>query len=259
MPAWIVPAITAVAGVVANVLNQRREKRNYRAQQRYNSPKNQMKRYSEAGLSPYLIYSQGNSGNMSSPLQQSPTDFHADEAIESYMSIEQFNKQQKQLDQAIRAAQLSNQLNERLLNYKVNRMSIGTKLDDLKLMSSIIETKANNPGLSTLYDDLFSGDLEGIVSNSFVSKMNELKVAISMKEKEKIEKLLEGMDFDNVVKRVKAHYADDYGMVGGDWTQGLGLLKSLGGMFRRSKVVPNVKGNTRRVTNKGYFNYGKEF
>lgn len=33
----------------------------------YNSPVNQMQRYKEAGLNPFLIYSQGNPGNASSP------------------------------------------------------------------------------------------------------------------------------------------------------------------------------------------------
>lgn len=35
----------------------------------YNSPKNQMSRWQEAGLNPNLVYSQGNPGNQSAPLQ----------------------------------------------------------------------------------------------------------------------------------------------------------------------------------------------
>lgn len=36
-------------------------------QNEYNTPANQMKRYAEAGLNPFLIYGQGNAGNASSP------------------------------------------------------------------------------------------------------------------------------------------------------------------------------------------------
>lgn len=39
------------------------------AQNRYNSPASQMARYREAGLNPNLIYSQGNPGNQSQPVQ----------------------------------------------------------------------------------------------------------------------------------------------------------------------------------------------
>lgn len=38
----------------------------------YNTPANQMKRFKEAGLNPYLIYSQGSSGNASSSAQYTP-------------------------------------------------------------------------------------------------------------------------------------------------------------------------------------------
>lgn len=45
----------------------------WREQAAYNTPKNQMLRYQEAGLNPNLVYSQGNPGNMaSSPTMQAP-------------------------------------------------------------------------------------------------------------------------------------------------------------------------------------------
>lgn len=50
-----------------------REKEMWNMQNAYNSPKEQMKRYQDAGLSPYLIYGQGTPGNATSSPSYSPT------------------------------------------------------------------------------------------------------------------------------------------------------------------------------------------
>lgn len=84
MPAWLVPAIIGAAQLVGGLIGQRKQRKENRElaqfqadanerylqqQQEYNSPKNQMLRYQEAGLNPHLIYGQGNPGSQSAPLQ----------------------------------------------------------------------------------------------------------------------------------------------------------------------------------------------
>ncbi|WNK14116.1 MAG: DNA pilot protein [Microvirus sp.] len=75
---WLIPAIAAGSSVVTQLLQNRSNKKMadytyandkamFNATNEYNSPKNQMARYGQAGLNPNLIYSQGNSGNASSP------------------------------------------------------------------------------------------------------------------------------------------------------------------------------------------------
>lgn len=241
MPAWVIPAITAVATAITGAVQRNREKKAYQRQQRYNSPKEQMKRYSEAGLSPYLIYGQGSSGNMSQPAPTSPIDTGIEKGLDTYISMEQFKKQQKQLDEAIEAAKLANKLNEKLMDDKVRNLNVKTDSANVDLMTKIIDAKVDNPGLITPYDSYFGGDLENVVERSFKNKMNEMKLAISKQEWEKVEKLMEGMTWDNIVKRVKSIYADDYGMVGGDWTQGLGLLRSLSGMIKRPRKIVTTR------------------
>lgn len=77
---WITDAVGSVAGSVINGVfnNDAIDKTNqanrdlWREQAAYNTPKNQMLRYQEAGLNPNLVYSQGNPGNMASAPTMQP-------------------------------------------------------------------------------------------------------------------------------------------------------------------------------------------
>lgn len=88
---WVIPAIIGVASIVANAIGQRRAEKRYDKKQMelakfqadtqeayldkqldYNSPESQMKRFSDAGLNPHLVYGQGNPGNQSEPLKAPP-------------------------------------------------------------------------------------------------------------------------------------------------------------------------------------------
>lgn len=82
MPAWIVPAAIAAGQLIGNLISQGKQNRANRKLAReqadankellqqqldYNTPKNQMGRYQDAGLNPHLIYGQGTPGNQASP------------------------------------------------------------------------------------------------------------------------------------------------------------------------------------------------
>lgn len=64
---WLIPAITLAAKGVQTWIDHRRERKAVERQNEYNSPKNQMARFQEAGLSTNLMYGQGNPGNQSAP------------------------------------------------------------------------------------------------------------------------------------------------------------------------------------------------
>jgi len=64
---WLIPAITLAAKGVQTWIDHRREKKAVERQNEYNSPKNQMARFQEAGLNTNLMYGQGNPGNQSAP------------------------------------------------------------------------------------------------------------------------------------------------------------------------------------------------
>lgn len=115
MPAWIAPAISAVGGLAQSLLGfgaQKKENRelaefqanaNERYLERqleYNTPKNQMARFQDAGLNPHLIYGQGNPGNQSAPLTHpdiKPRDFS------SMMNLAQLANQSRMVDSQVSA------------------------------------------------------------------------------------------------------------------------------------------------------------
>lgn len=80
---WLAPAITATAGLVASIAQRRSAKKDIERMNAYNHPKAQVARMREAGLSPSLMYSQGNVGNQAST--PPPLDFSrvAPEALQA--------------------------------------------------------------------------------------------------------------------------------------------------------------------------------
>lgn len=61
--------VQAGAGILGNLFTGWMNKRATDRMNEYNTPKNQMKRFKEAGLNPNLVYGQGNPGNQSQPQQ----------------------------------------------------------------------------------------------------------------------------------------------------------------------------------------------
>lgn len=226
-PAVITGLITAGSSLVSNWYNKRQEKKAYKEQQDYNSPKAQMARYSEAGLSPYLIYGQGNSGNMTapSPVQTIEPDT-VEKGISAYTGMSNFDLdlKAKRLDNALRAKDL--QIKD-IQSLNMEHLGTATALKNLK---TSLETLADFP-------DFRSSEYNGTVydkdvSNSYRRKLNELKMAASQAGIDRVRALIQGIGYENVVKRVRSVYANDFGMVGGDWTQGLGLIKSIPSFFK---------------------------
>lgn len=220
---WLPAAISTVGGMVSDLFQRRSEKKEYKKMLDYNTPKAQMQRYSDAGLSPYLIYGQGSSGNASTP---APADYvpNAGKGIDEYIGWTNFDQdiKAKRLDNAIRAKNLE------LLDSKQIGMDRSNTLKTLEQNKRALEILSDYPSFSWNKYHARSGRYdESDVSDSFRRKLNELKLSASKAGIERLQSMIQGMDYENVQKRVKAIYANDYGMVGGDWTQGLGLMKSL--------------------------------
>jgi len=84
-----VPIIMAAASLASSGINAAASRSNakhqmemqselIRQQNEYNTPANQMARFKEAGLNPYLAYSQGNAGNQSQIADYQSDAFHTD-------------------------------------------------------------------------------------------------------------------------------------------------------------------------------------
>lgn len=72
---WLPAAVTAVGGLLTDLFRRRSEKKQYQEMLHYNSPAEQMRRYTQAGLSPYLIYGAANAGNASTPAPVTTSSF----------------------------------------------------------------------------------------------------------------------------------------------------------------------------------------
>lgn len=236
-PVAAIPAIVSAVGGLASTISSnvaaRRENRSARLEYRkmldYNAPKNQMQRFREGGLSPYLMYGQGNAGNAASPAPAnvSPRYDHKGMGLEEYMSAASFMED-------IKAKRLQNGI---LANRQTSSFW-QTFSDMAKSQRTSLELLSDFPGFNPS-DQTGAGRFKPEMwETSFRRKLNELKVSLSMAGLDKMRSAIAGMSSENIVKGVRAKYASDYGMVGGDWTQGLGLLKSLPSFFKsRAKSV----------------------
>lgn len=228
MKDWIknaaLPVISQAGSLLGGIFQRRYDRKMYREMQDYNSPRAQMQRYREAGLSPYLIYGAANAGNVSTP---APSELPADQVgkgIQEYIGMANFSEdiKAKRLNNAV----LANQ--ERITRAKSDTEYYRSIMSEFDSMRKALDLASDYEGSTTGKGSLY----ENLASTGFRRKANELKLSLSAATLDKIENSIEGMKSDNVVRRVKAGYASNYGMVGGDWTQGLGLLKSLPSFFK---------------------------
>lgn len=230
---WLPAAVSTVGNLLGGMLQRRSEKQQYNKMLEYNTPKMQMQRYQEAGLSPYLIYGNANAGNASSP---APANYIPDvgKGIEEYMSYANFSEDLKsrRLNNAIAAKNLE------LLDDKQVGMQRTNTIKTLEQNKRALEILSDYPEFSwDKFKSRGGSYYESDVSGGFRRKLNELRLAASKSAIDRVQSMIEGMSYENVIKRVRSGYASDYGMVGGDWTQGLGLLKSVPSFFRSKSTM----------------------
>lgn len=227
------PALSTGLQIVSGIFNRNQERKEYLRMLKYNSPKAQMQRFREAGLSPYLIYGQGTAGNAGSP---SPAiSIPQTEGLAKYISYKNFQNDQRMFGIGVQNALTQGSV--------LSGQDRSIFLDNVRKQ---LEMYADYPAMI--------GNIERTidpkyVDGSFRRKMNELKLASSVESIEKIRQAIAGMSSDNVVRSVKARYASEFGMVGGDWTQGLGLIKSLPSFFksRAKTTIPSLYGGGVKV------------
>lgn len=177
MPAWLAPAIMGVSSVAQNLLGlgaQGKEnmrlaqfqadanERYLQKQLEYNTPKNQMARFQEAGLNPNLIYGQGNPGNQSTPLTHpdiKPRDFS------SMLSVAQIANQTRMVDSQVQAqnsATLKNTAQAELTRLQTLVATKNPLLNDSAygaIISSLISTadvKASEAKMKGVESDWFT-------------------------------------------------------------------------------------------------------
>lgn len=229
-------AIGAISSFFSQMFGARSQRREYDKMRDYNTPASQMKRFTEAGLSPYLAYGQASSGNVSSPR---PAEVLPDvggkaaEALGNYMAMSNFDVDMKNKWMDYWGKQ-----------YQNHGMFTKNQIQDLEYQKKQLELYSDYP---KLIDDL--AITPEVVSTGFRRKLLELKRSASQALVERTQQSVQNLKYKNEVDKVKGRYATDFGMVGGDWTQGLGLIKSLPSLFKGarartpSKMVPGKSFN----------------
>lgn len=227
-------AVTAVSGFLSQLAGNRSARRESRRMMEYNSPKQQMKRFREAGLSPYLMYGQGTPGNMTSPIPaQEYGGEHVASGFENYVGRRQANMDYTQ--STIARDIMLNQMQASYWNastaFEQNRIA------QVKADRDTAEFWSDFPRF--MKDAAVTPD---VVGTGYRMKMNELKKSLSEANFRRLESMIQNMDHKTAIEAVKRKYAEDYGMVGGDWTQGLGLIKSIPSLFKGSRAIPKLSG-----------------
>lgn len=221
-------ALPALVSAGASLIGQRQQnkadRRAYKEMQKYNSPAEQMKRYGQAGLSPYLIYGQGNSGNVSSP---APSEYGTRQATSEFLSQGAGNMLANYFAYANMDVDLKNKWMQNSIMQKENtKRYYGAEVQELERDKKLLELYSDYPD--------YIGDLsQDVASTGYRRKLLELKREASKATVDRAVETVKNLKLKNVVDSVRAQYAKDYGMVGGDWTQGLGLLKSLPQLLRK--------------------------
>lgn len=218
---WVAAAGLA-SSIGTNIFNQIGAKKN----REYNSPKNQMARFKEAGLNPHLIYGQGNAGNAAERPEIKDSGSDAIKFISEYQGIKNAIKQEQLLDaqhktelqKAMNMAetrvglQLKNDLGRDTYFADKDAAHQRVKLNDLKI--------AQNEIFNSELPDRLKGQLSQIISSVALNKANTSYTQVrSAVEKEILrlrkadvnpnspmwEKIL-GQILDNVLKKMNIKF-----------------------------------------------------
>lgn len=250
-----IPWIGTAADIVGSIIQSRRDRKAYQRMLEYNSPKEQMKRYQEAGLSPYLIYNSLNAGNASSPQPTTAYDTGAiSQGLGNYLSTQQINQSIANQREQERGTFLDNKYKARSLDDRVSIQKFINQIKDQEGVKRSLEILDNYPDFD--WSDYSKGGYQPSMQNSFKRQKNQLELATSEANIKRILANTEGMTSENVVKALKAYYADEWGMYG-DWTPALGAGQKLLSFFKGARKAPirkTIINNKQRRTLQN-FNY----
>lgn len=240
MPAWVVPAAIAAGGAIISLIQQSEQKKANKklaeyqnaanleylaAQNSYNTPKNQMLRYQDAGLNPNLIYGQGNPGNQSSPQQAAPitpTDYQRtfQNVIPAFNQTALAQSQIQAQNANTRRTGVLTQLNELqkdvlAKNPLLNTDGFNAIITSLKATA---ESKVANAGMDTAKSEWFQGEKSfnvngqplhgpaGILKLETELKLLEQKFDLGTKDQQIKAQIINSKEFQNAILEVQKRF-----------------------------------------------------
>lgn len=214
-PAWVVPAITAVAGTGLDMLAKRRQRKlneKYIDQQnQYNTPEAQMKRYKRGGLNPNLIYQQGSSGNQSESVR-------APESSPGSTLSSTFNQtRMAQTQEAVGAARIVqskamaevNKVQAEVLrrNPLLNDEAFISTIQSIKKTAEIKASEATSADMQAWYDRATMGHRSDKVHKE-VTNLEKQFDLLKLDEKLKAE-VLKSKQFQNSIIEIQERFLRD--------------------------------------------------
>lgn len=203
MAAWIIPAISAVAGLVGNLLTNRANKKQAEYQystaqeqwnkaNQYNTPQDQMLRLAEAGLNPNLVYGSNSvTGNTSSPAESYKAqkmqydmpnilsayqDFQIKAAQVDNVKAQTNNVMQKTLSEQYKQAQTQAQTAKTQLE-----LDIANELKQTTIHQAIDQQKLVTQQYNKMFFD------SGTAANKYSQSFTEAEIAKLKQEYQQIE------------------------------------------------------------------------
>lgn len=247
---WVVPAAMAVAGIASSIWGQSRQEKANRKfaeyqnlvnsqmlqkQLDYNTPKEQMKRFQEAGLNPNLIYGQGNPGNQTAP--QTSADFKPADYQNMSQTISQLGPliNQSRLTESQVAATNANTRRTSVLT-ELNRLQArvlerNPSLDPeaynaiISSIKSAAEIKANEASMSTMTTGWATGQSQfrfekdgkpvrlegpaGVIKLETELRMLEQRFHLGEADQKIKAEVLQSKEFQNTLQEIQVRWMKD--------------------------------------------------
>lgn len=224
-----VPAIISAVGAVAgSALNKKSIDSNNALQQKlvqdanaYNTPANQMQRFQDAGLNPYMMLGQVNAGNQTSVASTSPVDYSSGvqgvgNAANTLIQAASAGSQIDVNNANVQKTKSETELN--LIDAKTRAAENLARINQLVEQGHLTKQQADN--LSQQFDlTMFTWDelikQPGLANSLTTEQLESLKAGIAKLESEK-----KGIDLQNVItskfgeKQAAANVANTYSQIG---------------------------------------------
>jgi len=207
----------------------------------YNSPKQQMARFKEAGLNPNLIYGQMSNSPVvrsSSPQSYNPTAPQIDLGASANMAIGQYyDTQLKSAQIDLVKAQADATLQEALIKVATNdklrqELPFVTQNADAALSSQLLKNQQQdyyNKNLQPQEYQKNDATIRNIIASTRLTTEQKLKVS------EEIKNVIKTGDLLDFEKKLKEFQVDNQQimMISGLLGKFLGLIPGIGGLFKR--------------------------
>lgn len=206
-------------------------------QNEYNSPKNQMARYAEAGLNPALIYSQGNPGNQASA--QTAAEYEPVNPLDIFLKIAGFmmstamqNSQRQAIEAGTRKT-IEQTATERI---KQNVLDANPYLNP-SFVDSMLRKAQSDADLSQANTRLLlsqqtrlneNGDfvIQSNLAHKFEAelKLLEKRFELSGKDLSIKAEILQSKQFENAILEVEKKFMTEFKLTPQNWMQFLQLM-----------------------------------